>query len=548
MAVNLRRAMLPAVVVLVALAVSLDATRADIVTLATGAKLEGTVVYEDAECVKLETKKGVQTFSRDDVVKVEKVADPAAEFAKRKKALEANRSAPAKAWYELGQWASERKLEAEAKACFEKTIAIDGEHAGARTRLGFERVGREWLTFADAQRKKGLVEYQGRWVKPDDKQRLEQGYVQDDDGTWVKKDVYDARKAAEAEKERRARDYDKDRARLAKEREREKAEREALASGKRPEAPGGGSGAGSEGDSTPPGAGADGEAPTPDALSRMVEAQKGQARATEQALGIKFEDVEEGPLLVHTTHAKDAVKLRDFLKNLGKIYQSETKIYNLPFDAPIWPGKLQIYFFKDKSQFDQFATNVDDAGGAVASGGYFIHGGGAGGDTKFHIAMYDLELGTLAHELSHAFMARYQYSQRVVIPWANEGVAEFLRTYISESMDLGQREYRHRGMVKEMLARNDGRCDLRALMSKTEIQGTEAWAYAVSYTVVDFMVSANKPGFVKFLKSLKHGDGSFHDRWKGAGPDEQTRAIEQAFGTTIDKFEASWKDYVRAYK
>ena len=261
-----------------------------------------------------------------------------------------------------------------------------------------------------------------------------------------------------------------------------------------------------------------------------------------------MEDVEEGPLLVHTTHPKDAPKLRDFLKNLGRIYKEETKIYNLPFDAPIWPGKLQIYFFRDKSQFDEFATRIDDAPGAVQSGGYFIHGGSTGGYSKLHIAMYDLELGTLAHEVSHAFMSRYQLSERRIIPWVNEGVAEFLRIYVSEQLELGQKDYRHRGMVKEMLARADGRVDLASMMAKDQIAGTEGWAYAVSYTLIDFMVAADKGKFVKFLKALKRGDGSFKDRWAGAAPAEQTRAIEEAYGIPIDKFEAGWKEYIRAYK
>ncbi|HVY61987.1 MAG TPA: hypothetical protein VHF22_10060 [Planctomycetota bacterium] len=549
----LRRSLTLAAISLGFAALAVLPTRADVVTLANGRKLEGTVVGEDAESVRIDTGKGVQTIPRDDVVKVEKIADPKAEFARKKRLLDADRGATAKAWYDLGQWAADRKLAAEAKACYEKTIAIDPNHAGARSLLGYERVGGVWYTFAEAQKKKGLVEYEGQWVKPEEKERLEQGFVQEPDGSWVKKEVVEARKAEEAERERRAREAEKERARVAKEKERERAEREALAAGKRPPAPAGGGEGEDEGDggsskAAPVGPAVDGEPPSAEAIARQLEGQKQQARGVESALGLKFSDVEEGPLLVHTTHAKDAEKLRGFLKDLGKIYNAETKIYNLPFDAPIWPGKLQIYFFKDKPEFDAFATQCDDAAGAVQSGGYFIHGGGAGGDTKFHIAMFDLEVGTLAHELSHAFMARYQYSQRSVIPWVNEGVAEFLRTYIAETMDMGRKEYRHRGMVREMLARNDPRVDLRGLMAKEQIAGTEVWAYAVSYTAVDFMVSANKAGFVKFLKALKRGDGTFHDRWKGADVAEQTRALEESFGTPLDKFQAAWKDYIRAYK
>src|SRR3954464_8626941 len=103
-------------------------------------------------------------------------------------------------------------------------------------------------------------------------------------------------------------------------------------------------------------------------------------------------------------------------------------------------------------------------------------------------------------------------------------------------------------MVKEMLARSDARVSLGTLMAKDEIAGTEGWAYAVSYTVIDFMVQADKAKFVKFLKSLKKGDGSFKDRWTGADVAEQTRAIEAAYGVPLDQFEAKWKEFIRAYK
>jgi len=548
-----RRLPIPSLLALALLVAGLllDAPRArgDIVTLATGRKIEGKVVGEDAEYVKIETKTGVQSIAREDIVKIEKSAlDPKSEFAARKKALEAKRAA-GREWYDLGVWAEDRKLEPEAKAAFEGAIKADPDHAGARSKLGYERVGGQWLTFAEAQKKKGLVEHEGRWMRPEEKQKLEQGFVQDYDGTWVKKEVIEERKREEEEKAKRAREAEKELARLKREREKEKAEREGRppppAEGGAPEGDGG---EGGQARKLPPQK--DGEAPSPEAIAAMLDAQKSRARGTEQVLGLKFEDVEEGPLLIHTTHARTSQKLLDFLKNLGAIYKAETKVYNLPFEAPIWPGKLQIYFFKDKSEFDAFATRVDDAGGAVNSGGYFIQGGSSAGTySKFHIAMFDLDLGTLAHEVSHAFMARYQYSERRVIPWANEGVAEFLRIYIAETMELGQKDFRHRGTVKEMLLRSDARTDLKSLLAKDQIAGTEGWAYAVSYTVIDFMIATDKSKFVKFLKALKlGGDGSFQDRWRGASQGEQVQAIEEAYGVPIDKFETGWKDYVRNYK
>ncbi len=407
--------------------------------------------------------------------------EPKAEFAIRRKALEESPALAnaAKAWYDLALWAAERKLEPEARAALERTIALDPDHAGARNRLGYERIGREWLPRDEAQRRKGLVFYEGRWVRPEEKARLEQGYVIDADGQWVKKEVVEARKAAEAEKARRAREFERERAWLA------------------------------SGTST--------IEVSADTLARMLGHQKSEARATEQLLGLKFEDVERGPLLVHTTHPKDSPKLRLFLETLEMIYLEEARTYDLPVKEPIWPGKLEIYFFKEKAEFDRFATRMDAAGSACNSGGYFVHAGNVGGYPKLHIAMFDLDLGKLAHEMSHAFMSRYRLSERRVAPWVNEGVAEYVRLEISEKLKLGERDGRYRGIVKDLLRRQDPRMSLSTLMAKEEIPATEVWAYAASYAAVDFMIARDKAKFVRFLDLLKTGgDGTLSDRWGGA--------------------------------
>jgi endonuclease/exonuclease/phosphatase family metal-dependent hydrolase len=208
--------------------------RADVVTLNSGVKIEGTVVGEDGEALRIELRSGVvTTVYRHDIARVERFATPAVEFARRKAALEADRKATAAAWYDLGLWALEKKLAPEAKTAFEKTIVLDPDHAAARDRLGYEHVGREWLTHEQAQTKKGLVEYDGRWVRPDEKEKLEQGYVQDADGQWVKREVADARKAAEADDARRAHDAEIEGTRRASETAaREKADRDADARAK----------------------------------------------------------------------------------------------------------------------------------------------------------------------------------------------------------------------------------------------------------------------------------------------------------------------------
>lgn len=60
----------------------------------------------------------------------------AADLAKRKAALEADAAATAEGWAKLGRWAADRELRDEARAAFEKAVALDPERDDARKGLG----------------------------------------------------------------------------------------------------------------------------------------------------------------------------------------------------------------------------------------------------------------------------------------------------------------------------------------------------------------------------------------------------------------------------
>ncbi|MHC4831285.1 MAG: hypothetical protein ACYTFT_13190, partial [Planctomycetota bacterium] len=406
---------LASIVAIVALALALGVgsfSHADIVHLNNGGQVQGQIVDETDDTIVIKTKFGEQTLFRDDIERIERLSDPPAEFRQRAKKLQ--RGGDAGAWFDLGVWAKDKRLEKEAAEAFGRAIELDPDHQASRKALGYKKILGKWLTRDEVKQREGYVLHEGEWIKPEDKEKIDQGYIRVDD-EWVKKDLYEARKQREETLRRKRAE---ERARAAK-------------NGGTPPASGTPGGAGIIRVPPPPK-----KAPSKDKQERLVEAQRGRAREAERTVGVTFEDVEEGPLLIHTTQAKDSERFRTFLRDLGKLYKAETKVYNIPFEEPIWPGKLQIFFFADKSQFDRFATSFDGAGGAVNSGGYFIEGESTAGYSKFHIAMYNLDTGTLAHELSHAFMARYDYSSKRVIPWVNEGVAEFLRIYTALDLQI----------------------------------------------------------------------------------------------------------------
>jgi hypothetical protein len=70
--------------------------------------------------------------------------------------------------YELGLWARKSGLEQEARAEFERVIAAEDDHAGARKALGFERAAGKWHTREEALAAKGLVQRNGSWLLPEE--------------------------------------------------------------------------------------------------------------------------------------------------------------------------------------------------------------------------------------------------------------------------------------------------------------------------------------------------------------------------------------------
>jgi hypothetical protein len=168
------------------------AARADVVYLRSGGKVEGVVVSDAPDAVKVKTRFGVQTIARSDVDRIEKKETPEQVYAKRLAALRGDDVA---GLLELAQFCKEKDLVAEWKATLEKVIAADPKNAEAQTALGRVEYEGAWITPAEkaarekqkdvaAKRAAGLVEYQGRWVSKEEKEALEKGLVQVD-GKWV---------------------------------------------------------------------------------------------------------------------------------------------------------------------------------------------------------------------------------------------------------------------------------------------------------------------------------------------------------------------------
>lgn len=173
---------------------------ADVIHLQDGGRYRGTIVKETAREVTIETLAGKVVVQRRDIASIEKEESVQQAFARREAEVRA-KSDP-DVHVALGRWAKEKGLEAEARRCFERAIALDAYHREAREALGHRYHQGRWYTEEEYRRVvQGLVEWDGKWVTPEDRARYEQGFIKDADGTWVRPE--DLARRAEEERLRR---------------------------------------------------------------------------------------------------------------------------------------------------------------------------------------------------------------------------------------------------------------------------------------------------------------------------------------------------------
>ncbi len=198
------RALSSLLAVFAVLLVSLPAeSRADVVHLKDGRKIEGKIVEETRAIVVLETRfGGKRRIQQDSILRIERKKTAYEEYESRVKRL---RDDDAEGWFELGTWCKEAGLAVESVEALNKVIEMDSEHAGAREALGYVNRDGRWLTPAEAEavdreaaeaggrsssnraaglsldggflEDAGFIRFRDQWVTLKEKERLQSGMV-----------------------------------------------------------------------------------------------------------------------------------------------------------------------------------------------------------------------------------------------------------------------------------------------------------------------------------------------------------------------------------
>ncbi|HUG53121.1 MAG TPA: hypothetical protein VMR21_05950, partial [Vicinamibacteria bacterium] len=140
---------------------------ADQVFLKGGGEIRGEIVERRADAVVIEVGPGRVTLPLKSVARVVSSTTDLSVYRTRAAALSPRDAA---GWLSLAAWARSRDLSTQAREAYEHVLAADPDNATAHLALGRVRLGERWLSEADANRARGLVEFEGHWVTPDERQ------------------------------------------------------------------------------------------------------------------------------------------------------------------------------------------------------------------------------------------------------------------------------------------------------------------------------------------------------------------------------------------
>jgi hypothetical protein len=150
----------PLALALLALSLAAASGWGDIIRLKQG-QVEGVIVEKTPTRLVVETKVGKVVLDPADVVAIEHKSTPLSLYQEMAAKVDAKDAA---GHYALGLWCAEQKLFREARQEFEKTVALDPDHKGARERLGYVQKDGQWMIRAGAKQAEGLVLHEGKWV------------------------------------------------------------------------------------------------------------------------------------------------------------------------------------------------------------------------------------------------------------------------------------------------------------------------------------------------------------------------------------------------
>ncbi len=263
---------------------------------------------------------------------------------------------------------------------------------------------------------------------------------------------------------------------------------------------------------------------TPQQQQAAIAAARKQAVQIARELHLRLREVQTDHCLIFTDwDPRETDFLRD---NLEGAYAAVSRQFNLSPRQNIFLGKLPVYMLARQADFLKFSQKVDHykANDRVA-GYYWGRTDGIG-----HLVMWKPKVEgnnldqarrdwayVLAHEFTHAFIARYRTNE-LVPSWLNEGLAEV----------VASSEFPRPEAIEQARAMAGAH---RSIAEIFQLEHPDAPWYPVMQTLVQTLMARNHQAFLAMFDDVK----------KGMAVD---KALQQRYGWSEADLERAWRRYV----
>jgi len=261
----------------------------------------------------------------------------------------------------------------------------------------------------------------------------------------------------------------------------------------------------------------------------LVAQQKRRVEVLHQRLLTGFRVAETEHFLVVTDDSPRMTA--QFVAWSESLYRSLCAQFGISPSERVWDGKCLLMLFSTRRLYERHGV-LFDGFNPTGAGAYFAWEARPLGQPQLvHIAIPldrrdARRLQELfAHEATHAFFQLYK--RPVDLPvWLHEGLAEYM-TVVNDASLKAKKQSWSRELVRRGRTVQDV---LRATPGTT----LSYPAYSVSYTLVDFLLTAGRPRFRAFIDALKSGK-------------DQGAALRDVYGWDLYELERRWRRFVSDY-
>lgn len=241
------------------------------------------------------------------------------------------------------------------------------------------------------------------------------------------------------------------------------------------------------------------------------------------------------PIIAESSHFLlftdlDPIRQGRLLEAAEDMFDTLAQLFGFTADQQVFLGRCPVFALRSKARFLRFARAFDQYGDFSALGytrsieekGYVHISLYAPGTSEVD---FDQMVQTLVHEGTHAFLHRVP-PYGLIPHWVNEGLAE----WVCEKV-LGDRS--PAGEKAELLAGLYVRKDWPITNLLTGRGPIEVQQYALSHSVVGFLLARSRDVFADFLRQLKTGVAT-------------EEALKGSYGSTLKDLEREWREAVRS--